>query len=180
MPASSSPPRTIPIQWNGMKFLNRHCVAPPPADGRSRSIDLYHKGTTSYVRVQRLQRPARNTETHALHVKRVLDYVDVHGISTKRFKVVLDSRQRRRLRLDGHAALQARLPDRPPERRRPTASSPTSPNRPPRISPASPPRSNARRPPSASPRTPTPIASPSSMRTAPTSARNTRSPWPPS
>ena len=30
-------------------------------------------------------------ETHALHVKRVLDYVDVLGISTKRFKVVLDS-----------------------------------------------------------------------------------------
>ena len=35
--------------------------------------------------------PKRNSETHALHVKRVLDHVDVLGISTKRFKVVLDS-----------------------------------------------------------------------------------------
>ncbi|HEY7116305.1 MAG TPA: hypothetical protein VH475_06955, partial [Tepidisphaeraceae bacterium] len=31
------------------------------------------------------------TETHALHVKKVLEYVDVLGISTRRFKVVLDS-----------------------------------------------------------------------------------------
>ena len=41
--------------------------------------------------MQDLLPPARNTETHALHVKRVLDYVDVLGISTKRYKVVLDS-----------------------------------------------------------------------------------------
>jgi phosphomannomutase len=33
----------------------------------------------------------KNSETHALHVKRVLERVDVLGISTKRFKVVLDS-----------------------------------------------------------------------------------------
>src|SRR3712207_5705877 len=33
----------------------------------------------------------RNSETHALHVKRVLDHVDPLGISSKRFKVVLDS-----------------------------------------------------------------------------------------
>ena len=35
--------------------------------------------------------PKRNSETHALHVKRVLDHVDVLGISTKRYKVVVDS-----------------------------------------------------------------------------------------
>jgi phosphomannomutase len=38
-----------------------------------------------------LTAPTRNSETNALHVKRTLDYVDVLGISTKRFKVVLDS-----------------------------------------------------------------------------------------
>jgi phosphomannomutase len=35
--------------------------------------------------------PLRNSETHALHLRRVLEHVDVLGISSKRFKVVLDS-----------------------------------------------------------------------------------------
>ncbi len=52
---------------------------------------LYDANATSYVRVQDLVPPAKNSETHALHVKRVLDHVDVLGISTKRYKVVLDS-----------------------------------------------------------------------------------------
>src|SRR5207302_8788388 len=33
----------------------------------------------------------KNGDTHALHVKRVLDRIDINGISTRRFKVVLDS-----------------------------------------------------------------------------------------
>ena len=79
-----------PVQWNGMKFLTRNCVSPPPAIAHQ-VIDLYHKGITSFVRVQQIQRPSRNTDTHAVHVKRTLDYVDINGISNKRFKVVLDS-----------------------------------------------------------------------------------------
>lgn len=79
-----------PIQWNGIKFINRRCVAPPPAMAQQ-IIDLYNQKATSYVRVQELKTPQKNTETHALHVKKVLDYVDVLGISSKRYKVVLDS-----------------------------------------------------------------------------------------
>ena len=79
-----------PIQWNGMKFLTRDCVAPPPAIAQQ-IIDLYHQDTTSYVRVEELHRPSHNAETHALHIKKVLNYVDVTGIAAKRFKVVLDS-----------------------------------------------------------------------------------------
>ena len=79
-----------PIQWNGMKFLTRNCVAPPPAIAQ-KIIDIYHAGSTGYVRVEALRKPGRNTETHALHVKRVLDYVDINGISAKRYKIVLDS-----------------------------------------------------------------------------------------
>jgi phosphomannomutase len=41
--------------------------------------------------VQDLVQPVKNGETHALHVKRVMERVDVLGISSKRFKVVLDS-----------------------------------------------------------------------------------------
>lgn len=79
-----------PIEWNGLKLLTRAAVAPPPADAAD-VIAIYHELRTDYVRVQHLIPPKKNSETHALHVKRVLDYVDVLGISTKRFKVVLDS-----------------------------------------------------------------------------------------
>ena len=79
-----------PIEWNGLKFLNRQAVAPPPSDAAA-IRRIYDEGRTRLARVQDLIQPQRNSETHALHVKRVLDHVDVLGISTKRFKVVLDS-----------------------------------------------------------------------------------------
>jgi phosphomannomutase len=79
-----------PIQWNGLKFLTRDCVAPPPRDAE-RIKQLYTEMRSSFVRVERLRPPKKNPETHALHVKRILDRVDVLGISSKRFKVVLDS-----------------------------------------------------------------------------------------
>ena len=79
-----------PIQWNGVKFLSRDSVAPPPAMAQA-IIDLHHKGASSYVRVEDLKKPTRNSDTHALHTKRVLDYVDVNGICARRYKVVLDS-----------------------------------------------------------------------------------------
>ena len=52
---------------------------------------LYDAEATDFVRVEKFVQPKKNSETHALHVKKVLDYVDVLGISSKRFKVVLDS-----------------------------------------------------------------------------------------
>lgn len=79
-----------PIEWNGLKFLNHQCVAPPPADA-ARIRELYDQQAAAYVRVEELIAPAKNSETHSYHIKRVLDHVDVLGISTKRFKVVLDS-----------------------------------------------------------------------------------------
>jgi phosphomannomutase len=79
-----------PIEWNGLKFLNREAMAPPPEDaGKIR--ELYDANAAEYVRVEKLIQPKKNSETHALHTKRVLDYVDVLGVSTKRYKVVLDS-----------------------------------------------------------------------------------------
>ncbi len=79
-----------PIRWNGLKFLNRRAVAPPPSDAAAIK-QLYDDGRSDFVRVESLTAPRPNSETHALHVKRVLDHVDVLGISTKRYKVVLDS-----------------------------------------------------------------------------------------
>jgi phosphomannomutase len=79
-----------PIQWNGLKFLNSMAIAPPPADAELIK-KLYTEQKAEWVRVEKLIPPAKNTQTHALHLKRVLDHVDVLGISSKRFKVVLDS-----------------------------------------------------------------------------------------
>jgi phosphomannomutase len=79
-----------PIQWNGLKTLNRDAVALPPEHANAVK-KLYDESASRYVRVQDLVQPVKNSETHALHVKRVMERVDVLGISSKRFKVVLDS-----------------------------------------------------------------------------------------
>jgi phosphomannomutase len=79
-----------PIQWNGLKLLTRDSVAPPPA-AVAEIRDYYDRECTSFVRVDQLRQPARNTETHALHTKKILDHLDVNGISGRRYKVVLDS-----------------------------------------------------------------------------------------
>ncbi len=79
-----------PIQWNGLKTLRRDAVALPPEDADALKR-LYEEQRSDYVRVEHLIPPSHNGDTHALHVKRVLDRVDVLGISTKRFKVVVDS-----------------------------------------------------------------------------------------
>ena len=79
-----------PIEWNGLKFLNREAVAPPPSDAAA-IRKIYDEERTRLVRVESLIPPSRNSETHALHVRKVLEHVDTLGISSKRFKVVLDS-----------------------------------------------------------------------------------------
>ena len=80
-----------PIEWNGLKFLNRDAVAPPPQDAAAIRKALRREAASRLASVHDLIPPQRNSETHALHVKRVLEHVDVLGISSKRFKVVLDS-----------------------------------------------------------------------------------------
>lgn len=79
-----------PIQWNGLKFLNSKSSALPP-DEAEQIKRFYLEQKNSYVRVGDLKPPVRNSDTHALHTKKILDYVDVLGISSKRYKVVLDS-----------------------------------------------------------------------------------------
>jgi len=79
-----------PIQWNGLKTLNRDAVALPPEHANAVK-KLYDESASRYARVQDLVQPTKNTETHALHIKRVMERVDVLGVSSKRFKVVLDS-----------------------------------------------------------------------------------------
>jgi phosphomannomutase len=79
-----------PVQWNGLKLLTASAVAPPAADAAA-VAQLFRDKATAFVGVNDLPETRRNTETHALHTQRVLSHVDVLGISTRRYKVVLDS-----------------------------------------------------------------------------------------
>src|SRR5688500_15591566 len=51
-----------PIQWNGLKLLNRQAVALPPAHADA-VRRLYEEGTAHYVRVESLIPPVRNGDT---------------------------------------------------------------------------------------------------------------------
>jgi phosphomannomutase len=80
-----------PIQWNGLKFMNREALALPPASA-ARVKKLYEsEARPEFVRVEKVFPSHRNTQTHALHIKRVMERVDTLGISSKKYKVVLDS-----------------------------------------------------------------------------------------
>ena len=79
-----------PGQWNGLKFLNRDGIS-LPAEDAAKLKSLYDAEQSAFVTVDKMVPATRNSETHALHVKRVLDHVDTLGVSSKRFKVVLDS-----------------------------------------------------------------------------------------
>src|SRR4051812_16083652 len=83
-----------PIQWNGLKFLSRDAIAPPP-EHAAEFKRFYDERRSAYVPVEKLVQPSRhsepvslpragnvrgsdqlvpptrNSETHALHVKRV-------------------------------------------------------------------------------------------------------------
>lgn len=79
-----------PIQWNGLKFLTRDSVAPPPADA-GKIKQLYLDQKSRFVRVQDLIGSTKNSDTHALHIRKVIERVDALKISATRPKVVLDS-----------------------------------------------------------------------------------------
>src|SRR5947207_10309854 len=72
-----------PIQWNGLKYLNADAVALPPADA-SRLAQLFQDAKPQWVRIEDVGAVVKNSETHALHIKRALDRVDVNGIANKR------------------------------------------------------------------------------------------------
>ena len=79
-----------PVQWNGLKFLRHDAVTLPPADA-AELRRLYDDGASTYARIGDVRPSTSDSQSHALHVRRVLERIDVLGVSTKRFKVVVDS-----------------------------------------------------------------------------------------
>ena len=79
-----------PSQYNGIKFLQPHGPGlTAQAAGRLKAI--WEAGKFAFVDSAGQGQESRNTRTHAAHVDAVCRYVDVKGVASKRFKVVLDS-----------------------------------------------------------------------------------------
>lgn len=79
-----------PIIWNGIKAL-RHDGVAPPADQAQQIIDAFKQDRIEYVSVDRLQPTAHDATGNDVHVRRVLDHIDVQAVRKRKPRVVLDS-----------------------------------------------------------------------------------------
>ncbi|MFA7235884.1 MAG: phosphoglucosamine mutase [Phycisphaeraceae bacterium] len=79
-----------PIQWNGLKPLNRDGVAPPPEQARQ-IIERFHTNRCDYAAVEKLQPVDHDDTANRVHVERLLKHIDAQAIRNRKPKVVLDS-----------------------------------------------------------------------------------------
>ena len=79
-----------PKPWNGMKALRRDGVAPPP-EQVAEILRRFHENDVELAPVEALQ-PTSHDETGAeVHVRRVLEQVDVPAIRAAKLTAVVDS-----------------------------------------------------------------------------------------
>lgn len=79
-----------PVIWNGIKFLTREGLAPPPEQAEQ-LFGIHRERAFQLAEVDRLQSPRTVDDAAARHVARVLNIVDAPRIAKQRYKVVLDS-----------------------------------------------------------------------------------------
>ncbi|MCA9290654.1 MAG: phosphoglucosamine mutase, partial [Phycisphaerales bacterium] len=79
-----------PIQWNGLKCLDRDGVAPPPDDANE-IIRRFRERDADPAPPDRPGLITHDDSTHDVHLARVLELVDVDAIRASAFRVVLDS-----------------------------------------------------------------------------------------
>lgn len=79
-----------PIIWNGIKFLTREGLAPPP-DQAGKLFDIYHQRTFKYAGVDQLGGPQSDPSAANKHVEAALQLADADQVAAKGFRVVLDS-----------------------------------------------------------------------------------------
>ncbi len=79
-----------PIEWNGIKFLRHDGIAYPAEEARLIHRN-YHEKHFHLEKATGVGKSREDTRTHAVHVDTVLQYCDVKLVSSRRFKVVLDS-----------------------------------------------------------------------------------------
>lgn len=79
-----------PIEWNGIKCLDRNGLAPPPAEA-SRIIERFKARDFELVPESERPEPGEDPTGTEVHVERVLGILDVDVIRRAGFSVVLDS-----------------------------------------------------------------------------------------
>ena len=79
-----------PIEWNGIKFIRDDGIA-YPADQIKKIHELYHNKQFELQPAQKVGQSTTDSNTHAVHIEKVLQICDKALIRSKRFRVVLDS-----------------------------------------------------------------------------------------
>lgn len=79
-----------PTQYNGIKFLLEDGIA-PPKDKAGQIITMYNERQFMFADALGCGKITGNTQTHRVHVDKVLAIVQPESIANKGFKVVLDS-----------------------------------------------------------------------------------------
>ncbi len=79
-----------PIEWNGLKFLDRRGVAPPP-DAVAAIRRHYDAEVEPLAEVEFVTPSDRDDSGNAVHVQMALAGADILGVSSRAYKVVLDS-----------------------------------------------------------------------------------------
>lgn len=79
-----------PTQYNGIKFLLEDGIA-PPKDKAGQIIAMYNERQFMFADALGCGKITGNTQTHRVHVDKVLAIVQPESIAQKGFKVVLDS-----------------------------------------------------------------------------------------
>ncbi len=79
-----------PVEWNGIKFLDRTGAAPSPHDAHA-IIDRFQSRRFAPVAADQRGIVSANADCDAVHVETVLGLLPVDRIAARRFTVVLDS-----------------------------------------------------------------------------------------
>ncbi len=79
-----------PGEWNGIKFLTREGIAPPP-ELAQKIFDRFHQKNFAYVGPDRIGSRETDASTHDRHVDKVLAISNVEGVRKRKPRVVLDS-----------------------------------------------------------------------------------------
>lgn len=79
-----------PMPWNGLKTLGSDGLALPPSQAQT-IAELFRKANFVYTDPQTIPTLQSDPDTAQVHVRRILENIDVAAIRQRRFKVVLDS-----------------------------------------------------------------------------------------
>jgi len=79
-----------PIEWNALKFFDSRGQY-LDAEGARQLLDIYYQGDFPRARWDQIREVRAETGADEVHIRKVLDVVDIAAVRAKRFRVALDS-----------------------------------------------------------------------------------------